>query len=306
MRGWRRHVRPVTFETMNVGERRPHSDADRRVSVVVLTHNRVELLRQCVENVLLRTSGTTTEIVIWNNASTDGTREYLDHLTDHRIKVIHHPTNIGINAYSRAFKYATGEFLIEVDDDVIDAPRDWDKTLLEAFLRLPDVGYLAANLVHNPHDITSGVMYGINAHLYRIEEINGIRLKVGGPVGGWCTLTSRELYDRVGGWTEQSEAFWLEDGAYVARLGAIGYRAAHVEDLRVLHASGPHYSPTPREKLEYWRDYNRAVARKNAFKRLLLRVPSIRFLNDRHGWFQPPRERPDYVRLYEPVESDDG
>ena len=48
------------------------------IAVVVLTHNRVHLLQKCVENVLLRTSEATREIVIWDNASPDGTPEYLE------------------------------------------------------------------------------------------------------------------------------------------------------------------------------------------------------------------------------------
>jgi GT2 family glycosyltransferase len=58
--------------------RDPAGDDARDIAVVVLTHSRVHLLRKCVENVLGRTSPATREIVIWNNASTDGTREYLD------------------------------------------------------------------------------------------------------------------------------------------------------------------------------------------------------------------------------------
>ena len=134
--------------------------------------------------------------------------------------VVHHPKNIGVNAYARLFPETAGDYLIEVDDDVIDAPEAWDGTLLEAFEKLPEIGYLAANLAQNPHDITSGVMYGINAHLYRTEEVDGVRLKVGGPVGGWCSLTSRELHDRVGGWSEQDEAFWQEEGVFLEGLGA--------------------------------------------------------------------------------------
>jgi GT2 family glycosyltransferase len=278
----------------------------RHASIVVLTHNRSHLLRQCVENVLMRTSERTSEIIIWNNASTDGTSSYLDELTDPRLTVVHHPTNIGMNAYARLFPEMSGDHLIEVDDDVIDAPPLWDQTLLEAFERLPDIGYLAANLANNPHDITSGVMYGINADLYRTEEVNGVRLKVGGPVGGWCSLTSRELYDRVGGLEEQKEAFWLEDGVFLERLTGLGYGCACLEDLHVVHASGPYYAETPPEKLAYWRSYDRAVARKDAIKGLLLRVPGVRRLNARHRWFQPPQERPDYVRLYEDTASRNG
>lgn len=270
-----------------------------RVSIVVLTHNRCHLLRQCVENVLMRTSGRTSEIIVWDNASTDDTASYLDSLTDPRLTVVHHPSNIGMNAYARVFPRMAGDHLIEVDDDVIEAPQAWDQTLVEAFERLPDIGYLAANLANNRHDITSGVMYGVNADLYRIEEINGVRLKVGGPVGGWCTVTSRELYDRAGGLTEQKGAFWLEDSVFLERLGSLGFGSACLEDLRVVHASGPYYSRTPPEKLAYWRSYNRAVARKNAVKRWLLRAPGVSRLNARHGWFQPPKDGVDYVRLYD-------
>jgi len=271
---------------------------ERTASVVVLTHNRRHLLQQCVENVLQRASARTAEIVIWNNASADGTAEYLDQVDDPRITIVHHPENIGVNAYKRLFAQATGDYLIEVDDDVISAPPRWDASLIEAYDRLPDVGYLAANLANNPHDITSGVMYGVNAHLYRTETVNDVRIKVDGPIGGWCSLISRELYDRVGGFTEHENAFWLEDGVLLDELARLGYRPACLEDVEVVHASGPYYSPTPPEKLAYWRAYSLAAARKDAVKRVLLAVPGVRRLNARHEWFQPPRARPDWVRLY--------
>ena len=90
------------------------------ISVVVLTHNRLALLRRCVEDVLLRTSEKTRELIIWDNASEDGTRGYLDTLKDARINVVHHAENIGTNAYAHAFALATQDYLVELDDDVID------------------------------------------------------------------------------------------------------------------------------------------------------------------------------------------
>ena len=162
------------------------------IAVVVLTHNRVHLLRQCVENVLLRTSSSTCEIVLWNNASVDGTREYLDSLPDPRIRVVHHTENIGQNAYARAFRLTSSEYMIEMDDDVIDAPNGWDETLLEAFRRLPEIGYLAANLVDDPNDSASQYMRYLREtkNAYTLKEINGLRI-LEGPTGGGCTMTSR-------------------------------------------------------------------------------------------------------------------
>jgi GT2 family glycosyltransferase len=261
------------------------------VAVVVLTYNRLHLLRQCVENALLRTSPKTTEILIWDNASTDGTAEYLDSLDDPRITVVHHAENIGQNAYALAFRHTTAPYMIEIDDDIIDAPQDWDATLLDAFLRLPRVGFLAANLVDNPHDTTAQVMYHRNASAYRIVEENGIRLKVG-PTGGGCTITSRELHDRVGGFKQNKKhTFWLEDAAYIADIEKIGFGAAYLDDLKVLHAGGPYYAMTTPEKERYWREHWQRVARKQAVKRVLLRVPLVRPLNERFGWFEPPSTR---------------
>jgi GT2 family glycosyltransferase len=258
------------------------------IAVVVLTYNRLHLLRQCVENALLRTSPRTCEIVIWNNASSDGTRDYLDTLSDPRVRVVHHDENIGQNAYALAFRDTTSDYLVEIDDDIIDAPQDWDATLLDAFERLPTVGYLAANLRDDEHDVNANIMYRRDAHLYRSIELEGVKLKVG-PVGGGCTMTSRELHDRVGGFRQNKKhVFWLEDAAYIKDIERLGYRAAYLEDLRVLHAGGPYYSETTPEKQAYWTAYRARQARRDTVKRLLLRVPFVSRLNARRRWFVPP------------------
>src|SRR6185436_13598613 len=98
------------------------------IAIVVLTHNRVDLLRKCVENVLLRTSDETREIVIWDNGSTDGTPEYLGTLTDPRLRVLRSETNVGHNGYARAFRHTSAHYMVELDDDVVSAPPGWDAT----------------------------------------------------------------------------------------------------------------------------------------------------------------------------------
>lgn len=255
------------------------------IAVAVLTHDRVHLLRQCVENVLARTSDLTTEIVIWNNGSTDGTAAYLDSIEDKRIRVVDHPENIGQNGYAEAFRLTTAPYMVELDDDMIDAPHEWDRALLEAFERLPSIGFLAANLVDNPHDQAARVMYHERPHLYTTVEENGVTL-LRGPVGGGCALTSRELHDRVGGFKQRrGEVFFLEDEAYVASIAKLGYGAAYLKDVQLLHAGGSYYAPESEAKHQYWRRYWLREIRKNAVKRALLRVPFVRRLNERHGFF---------------------
>jgi GT2 family glycosyltransferase len=256
------------------------------IAVVVLTHNRLPLLRQCVENVLARTSSLTTEIVIWDNGSNDGTAEYLATLADPRLRVVQHPDNIGQNAYAEAFKLTTAPYMLELDDDIIDAPQEWDRTLLTAFEKLPRIGFLAPNIVDNPHDQLARVMYHERADAYTTEVVEGITL-LRGPVAGACAITSRDLHDRVGGFQrKRGKVFWLEDEAYIADIEKLGYEAAYLKDLQVLHAGGDYYSKASLAKQEFWRAYWIKQVRKNAVKRLLLRVPFVRPLNDRYSWFR--------------------
>ena len=261
---------------------------DGAIAVVVLTHNRVHLLRRCVENVLMRTSPATTEIVIWNNGSTDGTRVFLDALDDPRIEVLHSERNVGFNGYARAFRRTTAPFMVELDDDIVDAPQGWDAMLRDAFVKLPDVGFLAADLVDDPHDPASRFRHHVRPHEYVEAEEHGVRLLLG-PAGSGCAMTSRAINEQAGGFRErENEVFWLEDAAYIKDVERLGLRAAVLADLVVHHTGGPHYAQEPPEKVEYWRRYWADRARRDAAKRILVRLPFVRRLNARYGWFVAP------------------
>ena len=267
------------------------------IAVVVLTHNRLHLLRQNVQNVLARTSPATTEIVIWDNASDDGTREYLGAHHDSRLRVVSHPENIGQSAYARAFATTQAPYLVEMDDDVVSAPDGWDTVLLEAFRSLPRMGYLAANLADDPYDTAVRYIRYLREErkaYVRVVE-NGIAI-LEGPTGGGCTMTSREVYDRVGGFREHPTlVYWREDGDYAARVRKAGFRCAILEGLEVVHHGGPHYSPPSPAKVRLHELEHRRRARRDPVKRLVLRLPLVAGLNDRFGWFEAPH-------AYDPVQ----
>jgi GT2 family glycosyltransferase len=257
------------------------------IAIVIAAYNRLHLLRQCVEKVALNTSSATQEILIWDNGSSRETAEYLDGLADPRIQVVHNPTNIGQNAYARAFPMTISDYLIQLDDDVIDAPLNWDATLLDGFKKLPGIGYLAANIVDDGHSDASDILYRIDRHLFVPRIENGVRI-LDGPTGGWCSMTSREIHDRAGGYAERDRVYWLADEAYVQRIESLGLGHAILEDLKVFHANGSYYSEQYPEKISYWTAVSRKQARKTAVKRVLVRIPLVRRLNNRFGWFFEP------------------
>ena len=165
------------------------------IAVVVLTYNRAHLLRRCVDDVLRRASPATQEIIIWDNASDDGTREYLDTVRDARIRVVHHDVNIGINAYAQAVALTTAPYIVELDDDVIEAPDGWDAILLDAFRKLPRMGYLVADLKEDPNDSAYRYLKFAKEErkVFTHKDENGLAI-LEGPTGGGCSMTSREVY----------------------------------------------------------------------------------------------------------------
>jgi GT2 family glycosyltransferase len=264
------------------------------IAVVVLTHNRLELLRRCVDNVLLRTSELTSEVVIWNNASTDGTRDYLDSISDPRFRVVHHPENLAMNGLKSGIELTAQPYLIELDDDVVDAPERWDATLLDAYRRLPKIGFLCASIAENPDDAASRYIKYMREEVgaYTPREINGVRI-LQGSVGGACTMTSRELYDEVGGFKEHRRfPYWRPDIPYQRAIRKLGYQSAFLADLEVRHDGG-WTAAQPPPKLAYHRYERRRRARRDLFKRAILALPYAPALNRRFNWFDPPMPRYD-------------
>lgn len=270
------------------------------IGIAVLTHNRVELLRRCVQEVLARTSELTREIVIWNNASTDGTRDYLDTVADPRVRAVHHPENLAMNALPRALALLSAPYLIELDDDVVEAPERWDETLLQAYRRLPDIGFLCASIAYDPGDSASRYLRYMREEIgaYSKREVNGVRI-LQGSVGGACTITSRKLYDRVGGVREHPKfAYWRPDIPYQRAIRKLGYESAFLADLEVRHEGTGDASRAPQPKLEYhWHEW-KWRERKDRVKRLVLGLPFAAALNRRYDWFDPP------TRPYDPIRDD--
>jgi GT2 family glycosyltransferase len=266
------------------------------ITIAVVTHNRLELLGSCVENVLGRTSELTRQIVIWDNASADGTREFLDQLDDPRIEVVHHHENIAMNARRRALALATQDYLIEMDDDIVDAPPDWDRVLLDAYLRLGDFARLAPFLEYDPADTASRFLRYMREEIgaLPLKEVKGLRIIEGNP-GGGCTMISRELYERLGGYREHRRyPYWRPERPLWRKIKKLGLRSGFLADLEVRHAGGQSDAPQP--KIDYYHYERKLRRRKDVVKRVLLALPRFAPLNERFKWFEPP------VPPYDPTE----
>lgn len=90
-----------------------------KITIYIPTKNRLQLLKRAIESVLSQTYENW-ELIIVNDASTDGTKDFLDQLIKEnpKIKAIHHQESLGA-CVSRndAIFSAQGEFITGLDDD---------------------------------------------------------------------------------------------------------------------------------------------------------------------------------------------
>ena len=208
-----------------------------RATIILPTHDRLRMLRECVDSLLADPGCEDYELIVWDNASTDGSAAYLDEVAaaHPQVRVVHHPENIGINALAAGVRLARGHYILGVDDDVVGFPRGWLDDMIRAFRTVPRAGYLAANVVQDAD--THGAKPAPRFY-HAVDYGRGVVIEHG-PTGGWCTITSRDVVERIGNYKElPGRTFFLADGDFGGRCGEAGLRVGLVRDVRVYHAAG--------------------------------------------------------------------
>jgi GT2 family glycosyltransferase len=120
--------------------------ADRpMVSVLITTYNSAQFLEACLES-LVQQIYKPLEVIIVDNASSDGTRELLANVGD-GISVIYNDTNIGFAAaQNQAARLAKGSWLLSLNPDVVLSP-DFVAKAVESAKVDPKIGVVCGKLL---------------------------------------------------------------------------------------------------------------------------------------------------------------
>lgn len=129
------------------------SNNNKSVVAVVVTHNRLDLLKECI--FALSNSSTLCDILIVNNASTDGTKEYLDSVgkqySNTKFYIYNSDINMnGAGGYNYGIRMASKleyKYVWLMDDDCI-VHNDSLSKLLDAANKLNDnFGFLSSKVI---------------------------------------------------------------------------------------------------------------------------------------------------------------
>lgn len=138
-----------------------------RLSIIIPCYNEAQTIEEVIARVFAVDFGREREIIIVDDCSTDGTREFLEQLSEKKIPDIHmlfHAVNQGKGAaIQSALSAVTGEYMIVQDADLEYSPRDIVKLIEKAEQTNALVVYGSRNLTKDPQYLYPMFYWGVRA-----------------------------------------------------------------------------------------------------------------------------------------------
>ncbi len=167
----------------------------------------------------LKRTGCTAEIVVVDNASTDGTAALAASFAD--VIVVHEPVKGLVQARRAGFLSASGALIANVDADTI-VTEGWLQHVLDAFGRDPDLVALSGPYIY--YDISAASRAAVRAFYsvgYLCYLFSRFVLRTGSMMQGGNFVVRRTALVAIGGYNPRF-SFYGEDTDLARRLSAVG------------------------------------------------------------------------------------
>lgn len=237
------------------------------VSVLIVTWNTVALTRAAVSSALSCPDSVEREVIVIDNASTDGTGE---RIRSEFPSVRYHwlSENRGFaHANNLAGALASGRILILLNSDATLGPGNL-KNATDYLASHPECAVLGARLLNPDGSLQNSIaddpcLLGetINRSLLkRLRRLTrrraGVSVETPTPVDsviGAFMAVRRETWTRLGGFDE-AYFFYFEETDFCARARAAGRKVVHHPSIQVLHHQGSSASAVKSAaRIEFWR-----------------------------------------------------
>jgi len=220
-----------------------------KVSVVIPTKDNFELISQCLDSILDRSSYPYFEVVVVDTGSTDPRVEayYTKTLAANpEVKIVRWegPFNFS-GACNLGVSNSDGEYVVFLNNDTEIISNDWIQGLLEHAQR-PEVGMVGAQLffeggeiqhagvVLSERDVAFHPFYGRKPHWDMSTYIFASNVRNTAAVTAACSMVSRVKFDEVGGFDTELRVTY-NDVDLCLRLLTAGYHNVYNPFVHLYH-----------------------------------------------------------------------
>jgi GT2 family glycosyltransferase len=216
----------------------------RRISIIIPTRDRIDLLSRCIDSVVGKTSYPNYEIVVIDNDSeSDATHAYF---AEFKHRLLHFSGPFNYSAMNNlAVEQTESPWLLFLNNDMEIIDADWLTTMAEQIQR-PEIGAAGARLLYPDNTIQhAGVVLGVDGigtHAFRgfPADDPGVNRQLQvvrnySAVTGACLLTRRDVFNQVGGFDEERLPVTFNDVDLCLKIGRAGYRIVYTPLATLYH-----------------------------------------------------------------------
>ncbi len=233
-----------------------HHDARPDVSIVIPVFNKLELTRVCIDSIYEHDAQASFEIILVDNGSTDGTRQWLqEQAAAGRLKAILNDQNLGFSRGCNVGAEAScGRYILFLNNDMEVTPH-WLDPMVTILDNDAAVGITGAKLLFPDNTIQHAGVALVQYEDPRMENLSGVHIAYQKPstspganqaryvqiVTGAALLVRQEIFWDLKG---LSTEFWNgnEDVDLCLRAGEAGWKVVYQPESVIIHyesQSGP-------------------------------------------------------------------
>lgn len=226
---------------------------DPTLTIIISCYNTRGLVQDCLNSIYKNPSSEPFEIILVDDASTDGTSEMV-RASFPDVRLLRNETNRNYSySNNRALDHARGKFLLLLNNDTLVLPLALDGMI--AFLRdHPEAGMVGAKLLNEDGSIqwsvkaplsASAALFGSRSILSKwfpnnrftrqhlLHDRDPTQWFVAGFVSGAGSMMPREVFEKIGGLDQQF--FYHVDADYCKRITVAGYQCYYLPTASIIH-----------------------------------------------------------------------
>ena len=236
------------------------------LSIVIVNWNTKDLLKKCLQSVYSTVHNLTFEIIVVDNASSDGSQEMLENDFPQAIRICNQENRGFGAANNQAFAVMKGKYALLLNSDAVLTPNAVDKmwSFCEANKRVAIVcgqllnadGSKQNSVASFPGLLTLATNTSLLEYLFP-RQFPSKRyqhdqpLEVDSAIGA-CMMIRKKALDETGFFDERYFFFFEEtDLAYALRRA--GWKTYHIPDAYIYHLQGQSIGNNLKSRIEFYR-----------------------------------------------------